>query len=146
MAKEIKSEVLINASPEEIWCVLMDFKNYPNWNPFIKQIEGIAQRDNVIVARIEPPGAQGMTFKPRVLEVNENKEFRWIGKLLIKGLFDGEHKFEIIDNKNGTSTFIQSEKFTGILVPIFKNMLEVNTLEGFKKMNAKLKEVVEKIE
>ena len=40
-----------------------------------------------------------MTFKPNILVFEENKELRWLGKLFFKGLFDGEHKFEIIDNK-----------------------------------------------
>lgn len=40
MATEIKTEILINAAPEKIWAILTDFDNYPNWNPFIKTIEG----------------------------------------------------------------------------------------------------------
>ncbi|MFZ4545382.1 MAG: hypothetical protein ACOYOA_15120 [Saprospiraceae bacterium] len=67
------------------------------------------------------------------------KEFRWIGHLLFKGLFDGEHKFELIDNGNGTTTFRQSEKFNGILVPLFKKMLDINTRNGFMAMNEQLK-------
>jgi hypothetical protein len=62
---------------------------------------------------------------------------------LVKGLFDGEHKFELIDNKNGTTTFIQSEKFNGILVPLFNKMLNNNTTKGFKMMNEKLKQLAE---
>ena len=51
--------------------------------------------------------------------------------------------FELIDNKNGTTTFIQSEKFKGILVPLFKKMLDYNTVNGFNAMNKKLKELAE---
>jgi len=63
---------------------------------------------------------------------------------LFPGLFDGEHKFELIDNNNGTTTFVQSEKFTGILVPLFRKMLDVNTRNGFSLMNEKLKELAER--
>lgn len=84
-----------------------------------------------------------MTFKPKVLAFEANQEFRWIGHLLIPGLFDGEHRFQLIDNGNGTTTFIQSEKFKGILVPLFKKMLDINTVNGFNEMNQKLKEIVE---
>ena len=72
-----------------------------------------------------------------------NKEFRWRGRLLLGGLFDGVHKFEIIDNGDGTVTFKQSEKFKGILVPLFKKMLDTNTKDGFDQMNLKLKELAE---
>lgn len=68
-----------------------------------------------------------------------------MGHLFIKGLFDGEHSFELIDNLDGTTTFIQSEKFEGILIPLFKKMLDVNTKEGFESMNKALKARVENL-
>jgi hypothetical protein len=144
MPKEIKTEILIQATPEKVWSVLTDFDNYHEWNPFIKSITGIVAVGNTIKARIEPPGASGMTFKPTVLVYAKAKEFRWLGHLLFKGLFDGEHCFRLIDNKDGTTTFIQSEQFEGFLVPLFSKMLDTNTLEGFRQMNEKLKQEAEK--
>ncbi len=84
-----------------------------------------------------------MTFTPRVLAFEKNKEFRWLGHLFIKGLFDGEHRFELTDNSDGSTTFRQSEQFGGILVPLFNKMIEVNTRNGFEAMNKKLKERAE---
>jgi hypothetical protein len=141
--KEIKTEILINTTPHKIWEILVDFKSYHAWNPFIKSITGDVVVGSKITARLEPPGANGMTFKPKVLVFEKNKELRWIGSLLFPGLFDGEHKFELIDNFNGTTTFIQSEKFKGILVPLFNKMLDINTTNGFNLMNQKLKELAE---
>ena len=143
MAKEIKTEILINAAPEKVWSILTNFEKYPDWNPFIKSINGELKVGNKIIAHLEPPEAKGMTFKPTVLSYEANKEFSWLGHLLFAGLFDGQHKFELIDNKNGTTTFIQSEKFKGILVPLFKKMLDYNTVNGFNAMNKKLKELAE---
>jgi hypothetical protein len=145
MAKEMSSQIIIRATSEKIWMVLTDFPNYPDWNPFIRSIEGNTSSGNVIKARIEPPGAKGMTFKPRVISFDQNKKFSWLGHLLFPGLFDGEHIFEIIENGDGTCTFIQREKFKGLLVPLFSKMLDVNTKQGFEQMNQKLKERVEKI-
>ena len=104
------------------------FQEYPNWNPFIKSITGQVAVGNTIIARLEPPEAKGMTFKPKVLAFNTNKEFCWLGHLLFPGLFDGEHKFELIDNGNGTTTFIQTEKFRGILFP-FLRKCSIQTLQ-----------------
>ncbi len=143
MTKEIKTEILINATPQKVWAILTDFENYPNWNPFIKLIKGQVTVGNTITARMEPPKASGMTFKPKILAFETNKEFCWLGHLLFPGLFDGEHKFELIDNKNGTTTFMQSEKFKGILVLLFLKMLDHNTKNGFILMNQKLKELAE---
>lgn len=144
MAKTITTEILIHATPEKVWSVLTNFEHYNTWNPFIKSITGNVAVGNKIKARIEPPGASGMTFKPKVLVYSEANEFKWVGHLFIKGLFDGEHCFQLIDNRNGTTTFIQSEQFGGILVPLFNKMLDTNTLEGFRQMNEKLKQEAEK--
>ncbi|MBI3517726.1 MAG: SRPBCC domain-containing protein [Bacteroidetes bacterium] len=143
MAKEITTQILINAGPEKVWAILTNFEKYPDWNPFIKSIQGEIKVGSKITAFIEPPGGKGMTFKPTVLAFDGCKEFRWLGHLFFPGLFDGEHQFELINHHNGTTTFIQSEKFKGILVPLFKKMLDVQTMNGFRLMNEKLKELAE---
>lgn len=141
MAKEIKTEIRINASAEKVWAILMDFENYPIWNPFITSIKGEVEKGNTITVRIAPPKGKAMTFEPKIIEKTKNKELRWIGRLLFKGLFDGEHKFELKDNNDGTTLFIQSERFSGILI----SMLNIeNTKNGFVAMNQKLKELAEK--
>ena len=38
--KEILTEIDISASASKTWEILTDFKNFPQWNPFIRQIEG----------------------------------------------------------------------------------------------------------
>jgi hypothetical protein len=143
MTKEIKTEILIDATPEKIWAILTNFEDYANWNPFIKSIQGKVEIGSKIMARIEPPQSKGMTFYPKVLAYETQKEFRWLGHLFFPGLFDGEHIFELIEHSNGTTTFIQREKFNGILIPLFKKMLDNNTIAGFNLMNAKLKELAE---
>ena len=142
--KEIKTEITITTSPEKAWTILTNFNDYPNWNPFIKSIKGTVEKGKKITVYIEQPGSKGMTFKPKVLALEVNKEFRWQGHLLFPGLFDGEHIFEISDNGNGSITFTQREQFKGILVPLFKKMLDNNTKKGFQLMNEKLKELAEK--
>jgi hypothetical protein len=141
--KEIRTEIVIKATPAAVWNILIDFDRYPTWNPFIKSIKGQALQGEKIVARIEPPGASGMTFKPRLLAVRANEELRWLGHLFIPGLFDGEHIFELYENTDGSTTFVQREKFTGILVSLFEKMLDNNTLAGFETMNKKLKALAE---
>lgn len=145
MAQELKTEILINASPTKVWTILTDFKHYPVWNPFIKSVEGEIAIDRKIKVILCPPQGNKMTFNPRVLAYEATKEFRWIGNLGFKGLFDGEHKFLLIDNGDGTTTFKQEETFKGILVPLFKKMLDKDTRKGFELMNEKLKERAERL-
>ena len=144
MAKEIKTEIIINAPIEKVWATLMNFENYPKWNTFITSIEGKSEVGQKLKAFLQPPGAKGMTFKPKVLIVNPNQEFRWVGHLLFPGIFDGQHNFKLIDNGDNITTFIQSENFKGILVPFLKKMIEINTVQGFRQMNEGLKREVER--
>jgi hypothetical protein len=134
MAKQIKTSITINASKEKIWEILTDFEKYPEWNSFIKSVSGDVKVGNQIVIKL-----QGMTFKPVVLNFKENSELKWLGHLWFKGLFDGEHKFKLTDNGNGTTDFEQSENFSGILVKLFSKSLDKDTKNGFEQMNKELK-------
>lgn len=141
MAKELTTKILINASPEKVWSILTDFTDYPNWNPFITCI---THKEEVRVGNKINVKVDGMSFKPKVLTYTANQEFCWLGHLFFPGLFDGRHRFQLIDNGDGTTTFIQSEIFKGILVPLFNKKLDTDTKAGFEAMNKKLKEVAEK--
>jgi hypothetical protein len=143
MAIEITTEIIINAAPEKVWIALLDFEKHPAWNPFITSILGEALVGERLEVCIAPPGGQPMTFKPKVLAVTCNAELRWLGHLLFPGLFDGEHRFLLTANPNGSTTLVQSERFTGVLVPLFRKSLNVNTRAGFAAMNQALKARVE---
>lgn len=142
--KSIKSKICILASPADVWNVLVDFERYPRWNPFILSLTGTVTENEKIEARIKPAGGSAMTFKPTILRFVEHRTICWEGHLFFKGLFDGRHSFELFENGDGTTTFIQSETFSGILVPFFSDMIEDKTLKGFHLMNEKLKELVER--
>lgn len=137
MKHQISTSVEINASKEIVWNILTDFNNY-SWNPFIKKIEGLTEVDKSFKVELG-----GMKFKPVLKSFTKNKEFSWLGNLWFKGIFDGRHQFEIIENNNGSITFVQSESFSGILVPLLKKKLNTETKDGFKDMNEALKKLAE---
>ncbi len=138
--KEIRSEIIIHSSISKVWRIFTDFNSYPEWNPFIASLTGSVAVGNIINIMLTPPDAKPMKFSPRISKYTENSELRWLGHLFIPGLFDGEHIFELKDNNDGTVLFIQREIFNGILVNMFKKMLDDNTKRGFESMNNKLKE------
>lgn len=143
--KEIKTEILINASPEKVWKVLTDFQAYPDWNPFITSVEGEVFEGSKFKVKIQTLGASPMVFEPICLSFRENVEFSWLGKLVTRGIFDGKHCFELIKMSEGKTKFIQREEFKGVLVSFFWKNLDVNTRWSFEMMNDKLKETVEKM-
>jgi hypothetical protein len=137
--KMIYTEILINASPEKVWSIFSDFEKYPLWNPFITSLKGKPSEGCKIEVVLQPPAKKAMVFKPKVLVYETLHQFRWIGKLGISRLFDGEHVFILKDNNDGTTTFIQHERFRGLLVPFLNKMLNTNTKAGFMQMNVALK-------
>lgn len=139
LRKELRTEIIIRATPQKIWMILTGFNSYPEWNPFIISLSGKAVAGNTISAVIKPSGGNGMTIRPKILRVDENRELRWKGHLVIPGLFDGEHIFELNENNDGSTTFVQREMFSGILIPLFRKLIDENTRSGFEAMNLQLK-------
>lgn len=142
MSTTISTTIDIAASPQAVWEVLTDFAAYQDWNPFMRRIEGAPQVGTKLVVHMSPPGGRGMTFKPTVLTATPGQELRWLGKLGIGGLFDGEHSFVLTANADGTTRLTHSEHFSGVLVALFKGTLK-NTHAGFDAFNHALKQRVE---
>jgi hypothetical protein len=140
---ELHTEIEIDAIPERIWHILIDFEAYQQWNPFIRYIRGSAEVGQSLKVRIQPSGARGMTFRPTVLVAEGPRELRWLGRLLMPGIFDGEHRFAIEPISDRTARFHQSERFRGILVPLFRRSLDGDTRRGFTEMNRALKQRAE---
>lgn len=134
MAKTIQTQITIDAPVHLVWEQLMDTENYPQWNPFVKELKGTVKVGNKIEVKLP-----GMNFKPMVEVVDENKEFRWQGHLLFPGIFDGQHQFLLQEINENQTLFIHQEHFKGILVPFMKKMLEGDTKNGFIAMNQALK-------
>ena len=140
--KKLHTEIQINASPEQVWEVLTDFASYPEWNPFMVAASGSPEVGQQLEVRMEPPGGMAATFRPSVTVADAPHRLEWLGKLLFKGLFDGRHRFEIEATSGGTN-LIQSEEFSGVLVPLLARSLDKSTRAGFELMNTAIKERVE---
>jgi len=139
MMKELRSEIEIAASARRVWEILTDFAGFPQWNPFIRRARGNLVAGERLEIVMQHSGARGMTFSPTVLNVEADRELRWIGHLFVPGLFDGEHIFTIESLGTGRVLFTQREIFTGLLVPLLARMLDTDTRRGFEEMNKALK-------
>ena len=136
--RELHTDIVIAAPAEQVWRILTDFDAYPHWNPFIRRIGGAAVVGTRLDVRIEPPGGGGITFRPTIVGVEANRELRWIGRLGLPRIFDGEHSLTIESLAEGGVRFVQREVFTGLLVPLVGGTL-AKTREGFEQMNRALK-------
>ncbi len=133
----------IEASAERVWAILTDFASYPEWNPFVRSVVGEPREGARLQIVVQPSGGKAMRFSPVVLAAEPNRELRWLGRFLFPGVFDGEHAFIIEPLSEGKVRFRQSEKFSGILVGLFRSSLDRDTKRGFEEMNRALKQRAE---
>jgi hypothetical protein len=140
--KQLHTEVLIEAGPEAVWAVLTDFAHYGDWNPFLVAAAGVPEQGERLSVTLAPPGGRRITMKPVLTEVASAQVLEWWGHLGVRGIFDGRHRFEL-HPENGATRFVQSETFTGALVPLMARSLDRGTAAGFALMNTALKARVE---
>lgn len=136
---QILTEIEIAADPARVWAILGDFASYPAWNPFLVRVRGEARPASRIAARVRLPRGPGMSFNARILTLQAERELRWIGRLPLPGIFDGDHRFLIDSIGPGKVRFEQREDYVGALVPLMRGWLEGDIRRGFEAMNAALK-------
>jgi hypothetical protein len=140
--KEIRTEIDIKASPEKVWEVLTDFNNFPQWNPFIRQINGDPKVGTKLKIYLHTSSGKSRTYRPTVTKVEPNRELRWSGKSFIPGMFNGERIFSI-ELKTNHVRFVHREIFTGLGVALAGDRLDKDMYQSFEKMNDAFKEEVE---
>ncbi len=139
---ELRTEIEIDAPVERVWAVLTDFDRFPEWNPFIRRIHGNAQVGSRLDVLLGASGTRAMRFRPIVKAVIPNRELRWLGRLGLPRLFDGEHIFQIEPLGPARARFVQREQFRGLLVPLLARSLNRDARRGFEEMNRALRERV----
>jgi hypothetical protein len=134
----ISTSVEIGAPPARVWSVLVDLPAYSEWNPFIVEAAGTVAVGETLSLRMALPGRNPMLIKPRLLIVEPEHELRWKGQLLLPGLFDGEHAFELTPLDGGRTRLDHSERFAGVLLPIARSLIYDDTVQSFHALDAAL--------
>jgi hypothetical protein len=138
MRHEIRTEIDIEAPPEQVWAHLVDLPAWGDWNPFITSAEGAAEVGRKLSLRMVPPGGRPIPIRPTVTDVSERAAFEWLGHLGVPGLFDGRHRFELAPTGSGTH-LVQREWFSGVLVRPLRRWLDGSIRAGFEAMNEALR-------
>ncbi|MEU9029949.1 SRPBCC domain-containing protein [Streptomyces sp. NPDC048383] len=140
--RTIATEIVIDATPEEVWATLTDLPRYCTWNPYIRQALGETVPGARLDLTLYSRGGKPTAFHPTVLVVNPAVEFRWKGRFLIRGLFDREHWLRLSEGPGRTTRLEHGERFGGLLVPFLGKLL-ANTARDFTAMNDALRARVE---
>lgn len=131
----LHTELVVDATPEQVWKVLADRQAYPEWNPFIVSSTGDLTKGGTITNVLRDTKGSETTFSPKLLAVEPNKELRWIGRVPPGGIFDGEHSFRLEALPDGRTRLIQEEKFRGVAIPFTRSWLTKTIEPQFVAMN-----------
>lgn len=142
--KEIHTQIDIKASAERAWQVLIDFNNYSQWNPFIRQINGAPKVGTKLEIHLHTASGKRRIYKPTVTKLEPYHELRWFGKSFVPGMFNGEHIFNIETLGVNHILFLHREVFTGLGVALAGDRLDTDLYQSFEKMNNAFKEKLEK--
>jgi hypothetical protein len=142
--KEIHTQIDIKASAERAWQVLIDFNNYSQWNPFIRQINGAPKVGTKLEIHLHTASGKRRIYKPTVTKLEPYHELRWFGKSFVPGMFNGEHIFNIETLGVNYILFLHREVFTGLGVALAGDRLDRDLYQSFEKMNNAFKEKLEK--
>ncbi|UTF52049.1 SRPBCC domain-containing protein [Natronosalvus rutilus] len=133
----------IDAPPETVWQVLLEFDAYPEWNPFLRSVEGLPVEGERLSIRVRLPGGRTRTIRTTVLTVETNRRIVWLGRLGVPFAFDGYHEFHLEPIDGGRRTrLLQRETFRGALVPVLFHRRRIE--RGFRAMNRALRNRAER--
>lgn len=139
----IDTDILIDAEPAAVWAALTDRDRYHEWNPFIRRMDGDLSMGSRLTVEIGAPGQRTMRFRPTVTALEPERQLAWVGRLVVRGILDGEHSFTLHPVDGGRRTrLVHSERFSGLLVRVARRMLD-DTASGFEHFNTALKDRVE---
>jgi len=110
-----ETDIFIAAPPETVWALLTDPAEHQGWNPGMRRVEGRFAQGERLRLTMETPSGGSMTFRPEVLVAVPERELRWLGRLGLPRVFDGEHYFTLI-GENGGTRLIHGEAFRGLLL------------------------------
>lgn len=122
----------VNASPMEVWRVLTEAENYPNWNSNIISIAGNIALDQKIKLRTTLDSSR--TFTLKIKEFQPNALLQWCNS---KGI----RTFVLKEKKGGTS-ITMTEKIGGLMYPLYAKYLP-SFNDSFEIFMSDLKKIVE---
>lgn len=141
---EIKKEVVIDASRDRVWEAVTNFEEYDQWNTQLQFLGGEVKPRGKLHLKLDIEGTEPYEFKPSISHWDENNRLAWLAITGIRGIFDGEHFFELEKHDENQTKLINREVYSGVLSLIIKNLPMMREApKGFDKMNQELKNYIE---
>ncbi len=141
--RKIYTDIIIDATPGQVWSVLTDTKSYKNWAAFLVDIQGeIKEGEKITVVFQINPEKEKLTTIEHTISVVEGKEFFWSEKG--PGGIKDNHHFKVEPADNGKTKFIQSDEIMKGVTFLMGGNLSKMYANGYQAFNRKLKAETER--
>ncbi len=138
--RKIHTDIIIEASPAQVWDVLTDFESYGDWAAFIIGIEGEKKDNGKISATFEFGSAKNTV--ERTIFYEEGKKFGWAEKGPF-GMVDN-HQFIVEAIDDNKTRFIQSDELKSGATWLLGGYFSKTYANKYSEFNQSLKTAVEK--
>ncbi len=133
------AEITIDATPEEVWSVLIDVSGYADWNPLLVPISGeIVEGAEVVYRMTQPDGTQSNMTSGigKMIALKELHQHAGI-----PGILTAHHSY-LLEPTQGGTRLIQHEVDNGIAMLFWDSSWVQPTYE---KVNQALKLHIERL-
>lgn len=160
----ITNEITIAATPEDVWLALVDFPRWENWNPFLRDLEGVALAGERVKVTVNPDYAalharlhdlypdrqlsegvvlnKSSSFRPRITHYQPAALLGWKYHNLLTGGY--RQRFALQHEKTGGTKFFNTVAMTGCLPRLgWETAIKPMYDGGMQLMNEGLKHWVE---
>jgi hypothetical protein len=112
MPYEIADSTRIAATPENVWAVLADLDNYPQWHPYYQSVTGQLTVGSTLTIRTTSPSTGNpVTLKVKVQAVQPGSELAWASKLA--GITTIKRRF-LLSSADGGTELTQAGTYRGL--------------------------------
>lgn len=112
VARHIRTEAILPASPERVWAVLADFSGYSAWDPLNTSAAGLGRMGERVRMTIANPLNPRRPLRMTVMRFKPECLLAWVGG--IPFAFRGEHVFRLDPVPEGTR-LLHTETITGLI-------------------------------
>ncbi len=134
--KSAHAELVMEASPQQIWNVLMNEEDYGKWNHVLVPKEGEIEKGNSLTYHLINPNGTIIEFEFKVMELVPMRLLNQEGGF--PGIFTFDHRYILEPDGKSTKVTIH-EDFRGIASP-FLNLGWIQ--EAYKGLNESLRDHV----
>ena len=109
--KQVHAELVVPATPEQVWSVITDPAGYPGWNPVFVGVEGTYAEGAKMAYKLKDQSGKVSDVTAMVMRFEPGKELNQYGGL--RGVLTFDHQW-LLEPVEGGTRVIQHEEYRGI--------------------------------